>query len=45
MEPRDITARARGLLAKRLAEYEKPEMDPKLEKKLIQYVENRKHNR
>jgi len=45
MEPRDITARARGLLAKRLAEYEKPEMDPKLEKKLIQYVKHRKHNR
>jgi trimethylamine--corrinoid protein Co-methyltransferase len=45
MEPRDITIRARGFLAKRLAEYEKPEMDPKLEKKLIQYVEDRKHNR
>jgi trimethylamine--corrinoid protein Co-methyltransferase len=45
MEPQDITARARGLLAKRLAQYEKPEMDPKLEKKLIQYVEDRKHNR
>jgi len=45
MEPQDITARARGLLAKRLAEYEKPEMDPKLEKKLIQYVEDRKQNR
>ena len=45
MEPRDITARAGGLLAKRLAEYEKPDMDPKLEKKLIQYVEDRKHNR
>jgi len=44
MEPRDITARARSLLAKRLAEYEKPEMDPKLEKSLIQYVEDRKHN-
>ena len=45
MEPQDITARARGLLAKRLTEYEKPEMDPKLEKKLIRYVEDRKHNR
>ncbi|MGD8880887.1 MAG: trimethylamine methyltransferase family protein [Desulfobacterales bacterium] len=45
MEPRDITARARGILAKRLAEYEKPEMDPKLEKNLIQYVDDRKCNR
>jgi trimethylamine--corrinoid protein Co-methyltransferase len=45
LEPRDITARARGLLAKRLAEYEKPEMDPNLQKNLIQYVEDRKNNR
>jgi trimethylamine--corrinoid protein Co-methyltransferase len=45
LEPRDITARARGLLAKRLAQYEKPQMDPEIEKKLIQYVEDRKHNR
>lgn len=45
MEPRDVTLRARGLLAERLAEYEKPEMDPKLEQKLIRYVEDRKHNR
>ncbi len=44
MEPRDITARARGLLAKRLAEYEKPQMDPEVEKNLIQYVEDRKRN-
>ena len=43
LEPRDITARASGLLAKRLAEYEKPQMDSKLEQKLNQYVENRKH--
>jgi trimethylamine:corrinoid methyltransferase-like protein len=45
MEPRDFTARAHGLLAKRLAEYEKPAMDPKLEQKLKQFVEDRKHNR
>ncbi len=44
MEPRDITARARGLLAKRLAEYEKPQMDPEVEKNLIQYVKDRKRN-
>jgi trimethylamine--corrinoid protein Co-methyltransferase len=44
MEPRDISARAKNLLEKRLAEYEKPEMDPKLEKRLIQYVADRKHN-
>ncbi len=45
MEPRDVTARAQGLLAKRLAAYEKPEMDPKLEQRLVQFVEDRKHNR
>ena len=45
MEKRDLTARAQGILAKRLAEYEKPEMDPKLEQKLVQFVEDRKHNR
>lgn len=44
LEPQDITARAQGLLAKRLAEYEKPQMEPKLEKNLIRYVEERKHN-
>ena len=44
LEPQDITARAQGLLAKRLAEYEKPQMAPKLEKNLIRYVEERKHN-
>jgi len=44
MESRDITQRAGKLLEKRLAEYEKPEMNPKLEKDLIQYVKDRKHN-
>jgi trimethylamine--corrinoid protein Co-methyltransferase len=43
LELRDITARASSLLAKRLAEYEKPRMDPKLERQLIQYVLDRKH--
>jgi len=40
----EISARARNLLEKRLAQYEKPQMDPKLEKHLIQYVADRKHN-
>ena len=44
MEPRDITQRAAKLLEKRLAVYEKPQMDLELEKELIQYVEDRKHN-
>jgi trimethylamine---corrinoid protein Co-methyltransferase len=44
MDPREITARAGRLLEKRLAEYEKPEMDPNLEKQLEQYVANRKKN-
>jgi trimethylamine--corrinoid protein Co-methyltransferase len=42
MEPRDITARAGRLLENRLAEYEKPQMDPQLEKELIQYAKGRK---
>jgi trimethylamine--corrinoid protein Co-methyltransferase len=44
LNPRDITARAGDLLAKRLAEYEKPQLDPKLEQQLNQYVEDRKHD-
>ena len=44
VEPRDITQRAGKLLEKRLAAYEKPQLDPKLEKDLIQYVKDRKHN-
>lgn len=42
LEPRDMTERAGNLLAKRLAAYEKPQMDPKLEQQLNQYVEDRK---
>ena len=42
MEPRDITARAGRLLAKRLAEYEKPSIDSALEKDLIGYGQDRK---
>jgi trimethylamine--corrinoid protein Co-methyltransferase len=42
MEPRDITQRAGMLLKKRLAEYEKPEIDPQMEKDLSQYVNQRK---
>lgn len=44
MDPREITARAGRLLEKRLAEYEKPEIDPVLEKKLPRCVANRKQN-
>ena len=43
LELRDITTRASSLLAKRLAEYEKPQMGLKLEQQLIQYVLDRKH--
>jgi len=42
MEPREITARAGLLLEKRLAEYEKPEIDTELEEKLVEYVRRRK---
>jgi trimethylamine--corrinoid protein Co-methyltransferase len=44
MKPRDITQRAGKLLEKRLTEYEKPEIDPHLEKDLVQYVRKRKHS-
>jgi trimethylamine--corrinoid protein Co-methyltransferase len=44
LEPRDITTRASGLLAKRLAEYKKPEIDPSIARDLMQYVENCKRN-
>jgi trimethylamine--corrinoid protein Co-methyltransferase len=44
MEPRDITQRAGKLLKKRLTEYEKPEIDPQLEKDLVQYVRGRKQD-
>ncbi|MGD9301815.1 MAG: trimethylamine methyltransferase family protein [Desulfobacterales bacterium] len=42
MEPQEITARAGLLLEKRLAEYKKPEIDAKLEEKLVEYVRKRK---
>ena len=42
MEPQEITARAGLLLEKRLAEYEKPEIDAKVEEKLVGYVRERK---
>ena len=42
MEPRDITQRAGKLLEKRLTEYEKPDIDPDVEKRLVQYVTERK---
>mgnify|MGYP001818432556 FL=1 len=44
MKPRDITQRAGKLLEKRLVDYVKPEIDPQLEKDLVQYVRKRKHN-
>jgi trimethylamine--corrinoid protein Co-methyltransferase len=42
MEPRDLTQRAGNLLKKRLTEYEKPDIDPDIEKRLVQYVNQRK---
>jgi len=42
MEPREITARAGLILEKRMAEYEKPEIDTELEKRLDRYVKERK---
>ena len=44
MKPRNIIQRAGKLLENRLAAYEKPQIDLELEKDLIQYVEDRKHN-
>lgn len=44
MEPREITARARQLMENRLEDYEKPEIDPSLEKQLTQYVSIQKQN-
>jgi trimethylamine--corrinoid protein Co-methyltransferase len=44
MAPREITARAGILLEKRLAEYEKPEIDEALEKRLVAYVAKRKQD-
>ena len=45
MEPREITTRAGLLLEKRLAEYEKPQMEIKLEEALVEYVTRRKQAR
>ena len=42
MEPRELSARAGVLVEKRLGEYEKPQMDIKLEEKLVEYVIRRK---
>ena len=42
-EPRDMDQRASLLLKKRLSAYEKPDIDPSIEKELIKYVENKKH--
>ena len=39
---KDLGDQARGLIEKRLAAYVKPEMDPKLEKQLLQYVRERR---
>jgi trimethylamine--corrinoid protein Co-methyltransferase len=44
MQPQDIIDRAARLVEKRLAQYEKPQMDLQLQKQLIQYVKNRKHH-
>jgi len=42
MEPRDNAERAAEILEKRFAEYVKPEIDPDIEKRLVQYVNTRK---
>jgi len=42
MEPRQMDQRASQLLKKRLSTYEKPDIDPLIEKDLIQYVETQK---
>ncbi len=42
MDPRDNAQRAAGILEKRLAEYEKPDIDPDIEKRLVEYVNKRK---
>ena len=44
MEPREITARAGLILEKRLTEYEKPEIDTELEKRLDRYLKERKQD-
>ncbi len=42
MEPRQMDQRASQLLEKRLSAYEKPDIDPSIEKELIKYVEDKK---
>jgi len=42
MDPRQTDQRASQLLEKRLLAYEKPDIDPLIEKDLIKYVENKK---
>ena len=42
MDPRDMTARAHDLLTTRLRGYEKPDIDPALEKDLAAFVDRRK---
>ena len=37
MQPGDIASRAENILTKRLSEYKKPDIDPKLEKDLIRF--------
>jgi trimethylamine--corrinoid protein Co-methyltransferase len=44
MEPRQMDQRASQLLERRLSAYEKPDIDPLIEKDLLKYVENKKIN-
>ena len=44
MNPREITARARHLVENRLNEYQQPDIDPLLEKKLTKFVDSRKED-
>jgi trimethylamine:corrinoid methyltransferase-like protein len=42
MHPKEVHARAGRLLERRLARYEKPEMDPEVEKGLLSYINRKK---
>jgi trimethylamine--corrinoid protein Co-methyltransferase len=42
MHPKEVNSRAGRLLERRLARYEKPEMDPEVEKGLLSYINRKK---
>jgi trimethylamine--corrinoid protein Co-methyltransferase len=45
MELRETDRRARQILKDRLSAYQKPDIDPSLERELIKYVDQRKANK